>query len=298
MALLLAPGRALGGAAPNFVWQAPQGCPSPETVRALIANWLGQTGGELELGAVSVAARVRAEGDGFVLDMTLKSPAGSDREQHAARRCETLSKIVALKVALAVDPVAALEAAEPKASRRPRLLSPTPERTLAGALRAAGGVALGPLPGVAPTISLTGSLIWPDFRGELGLGYRFRRTVTYDALPGVGAELEMLAATGRVCPTATLGRIEIPLCVGVEGGIVRAEGFGVADAKTSDRPWVALVIGPALTVPLFAGVYVWLEADAGFGIVLPSFRVRNLPRLYQAESGAAQAVAGLELRFP
>jgi hypothetical protein len=264
----------------------------------LIATWLGQSPDQLELGAVRVNARVRAEGDVFVLVLSLESPAGSGREEHTARRCDTLAKIVALKVALAVDPVAALQTVEPRPTSEPRAAStPVRDRSAGLALRLAGGIAFGPLPGIAPTATLVGSLRWPGFRVELGAGYWFARSITYDTLPTVGARLQMYGAVARICPTATLGEVEIPLCAGVEAGVVRASGFGVPEARTSDRPWVALIVGPALVIPLFDGLHLWLEADAGFGFVLPSFRVQNLPRLYQAENGAAQAWAGLEFRL-
>ena len=220
-------------------------------------------------------------------------------EHLSARRCETLAKIVALKVALAVDPAAALESVElePPASERAR--GGTTSGARAGRWSSRGGRnRLGPLPGVAPATLLVGSLRFEDFRLELGGGYWFPRSITYDELPSVGARLHMFGAAARVCPTARIGRVEIPLCAGVEAGIVRATGFGVPERRTSDRPWVSLTLGPAVAVPLFGAFYLWLEADAGFGVVIPSFRVRNLPRLYQPENGAAQAWAGLELRFP
>ncbi len=281
----------------DVAWRAPAACPQQDGVRALIATWLGQPVAELDLGSVRVDATVSQQDSGFSLDLVLESPAGSAREHLSARRCETLAKIVALKVALAVDPAAALASVEPvvQASKPP---APAPERALGGGLRAVGGIALGPLPGTTAATLLVGSLRFGDFRFELGGGYWFPRSVTYDTLPTVGADLRMVGAVARVCPTASIGRVEVPLCAGVEAGVVRATGFGVPERRTSDRPWVALTLGPALAVPLFRGWYLWVEADAGFGVVVPSFTVRNLPRLYQPENGAAQAWAGLEARLP
>jgi hypothetical protein len=263
----------------------------------LIASWLGQRAADLDLGSVRVRANVSRQDESFSLDLVLESPAGSGRERLSARHCETLAKTVALKVALAVDPAAALASVEPrpKPTNEPR---PPAAPSVGGGLRAVGGIALGPLPGATAATLLVGSLRSGDFRFELGGGYWFPRSVTYDALPTVGARLRMLGAVARACPTARIGRVEVPLCAGVEAGVVRATGFGLPETRTSDRPWVALTLGPALAVPLFGSWYLWLEADAGFGVVVPSFAARNLPRLYQPENGAAQAWAGLEVRLP
>jgi hypothetical protein len=280
----------------DVAWRAPAACPQEDGVRALIATWLGQSATELDLGSVRVDATVSRQSAGFSLDLVLESEAGSARERLSARHCETLAKTVALKVALAVDPAAALASVEPE-PRSTRKRPPTPVPAPGGGLRAVGGIALGPLPGVTAATLLVGSLRYRDFRFELGGGYWFPRSITYDELPTVGATLRMFGAVARVCPTASIGRVEVPLCAGVEAGIVRAEGFGVPERRTSDRPWVALTLGPGLAVPLSGAWYLWAEADAGFGVVVPSFRVRNLPRLYQPENGAAQAWAGLEARF-
>jgi hypothetical protein len=280
----------------DVAWRAPAVCPQEDSVRALIATWLGQSAGELDLGSVRVDATVSQQDAGFSLDLVLESPAGSAREHLSARRCETLAKTVALKVALAVDPVTALASVEPE-PRSAKAPARPPPPAVSGGVRAVGGIALGLLPGVTAATLLVGSLRLGDFRFELGGGYWFPRSVTYDGLPTVGANLRMFGAVARVCPTASIGRVEVPLCAGVEAGIVRATGFGVPERRTSDRPWVALTLGPGLAVPLFGGWYFWAEADAGFGVVIPSFRVRNLPRLYQPENGAAEAWAGLEVRF-
>jgi hypothetical protein len=293
--LLLAPAPAAGAA--GVTWEAPDPCPGQEQVRALVASWLGQSARELDLKSVRVTARVQAGPAGFTLDLTVESSAGSERQQLAAAECETLAKIVALKVALAVDPLTALDVAEPQPTSAPRRLrAPEPERRLQGAVRAAGGAAFGPLPGITSTVALVGALRWPDFRVELGLAYWFPRSVTYDELPSVGADLQMVGAMARACPTGRLAGVEILLCAGAEAGVMRGNGFGIANSRTDDRGWVALSVGPVLAIPLLDALYLWLEADAAFGLIRPSFRIQNLPRLYEADEGAAQASAGLELR--
>jgi hypothetical protein len=296
-ALLLGAGTSAADPDAGLSWSAPQICPAEEDVRELVRTWLGQPPGKLDLGTVRADARVHANADGFALELALKSAAGSDREQHQARRCETLAKIVALKIALAVDPLAAVDSVEPQPVDARARARPEAARGSAGTIRADGGVVLGLLPGASPAMRLVGSLRWSDFRLELGLGYWFPRSVTYDELPAVGARLQMAGATARACPTALFHGIEMLLCAGAEAGLVRAKGFGTTEARISDRAWVSLILGPAIAVPVFDDLYLWLEADAAFALVRPGFRVRNLPRLYKADSGAAEAWAGLELRF-
>ena len=265
----------------------------------------------MDLGAIRVVAVVRRQPAGWALDLTFVSPSGQARETLLAARCETLVKVVALKVALAVDPTALVDFVEeprptPKApvsppeGRRPQL---RPEQVDVSpavpgwGIRLAGGAAFGPLPGVAPAVSLMGSVRLHGVRFELGGNYRFARTTHYEDLPSVGGRFDLLSATARVCPTAVLGRFQVPLCAGLEAGALRGAGFGVPEATTSTRPWVAVLLGPALVIPVLDSVDVWVEVDAMLGLWRPGFRMRNLGRLYKPESGSAQGWVGLELRF-
>ena len=143
-----------------------------------------------------------------------------------------------------------------------------------------------------------GSLQSPLFRVEVGAQVFGGTDARYDALPEVGAHLQLYSGLARGCATPTVGSVQFPVCVGVELGIMRGEGFGVNMAGAANSAWGALVLGPAVRVPISGGLSLWIEADAVLPVVRPGFRVRNLEALYVAPSGASRAWAGLEMLVP
>lgn len=272
-------------------WEAPESCPTEAEVRGAVRQWLPSEGG-VDLRTIHVVARVSRRATGFALDLSFESKSGSGHETLVAARCQTLADIVALKVALAADPVAALESTEARPERR---RAPTPTRYGA---RLMAGVGFGPLPGAEPAAALMASIVWQSARLEVGAGYWFPKTAHFVELPTVGADLSLVAAMARACATPRLGSVEFPACAGLEIGDMRGTGFGVETTKTADRLWFAVVLGPAAAIPLSDQVFLWLEADAVLAVVRPDgYGVRNLGTLYRPEIGAARAWAGLEVRF-
>jgi hypothetical protein len=292
--LLVGPSRAdeLDGVS----WRAPASCPNEAAVRNAVRQWLEASAGPVDFRAIHVVARVTPSAEGFALDLSFETKSGRGHETLVAVRCETLADIVALKVALAADPVGTIEASEtPEEPKRLRKRPPEPTRY---GVRVGVGAGFGPLPGVGPAGSLTASVMWRHARLELGGGYWFPKSARYEALPDVGADFSLFAATFRVCAAPKLGQVEFPTCAGLEAGDMRGTGFGVANVESADRPWIAAVLGPALAIPLSEQLFLWLEGDALLGILRPQgYGVRNLGTLYRPEIGAARLWGGFEVRF-
>lgn len=280
----------------GVTWEAPEGCPTEADVRSAVRQWLPPEGG-VDLRTIHVEARVKSHATGFALDLSFESKSGSGHETLVAVRCQTLADIVALKVALAADPVAALESTEATPERRRARVATASPPTRFGA-RLAGGVGFGPLPGAGPAATLMASVVWQSARLELGAAYWFPKTAHFVELPNVGADLSLAAALLRACATPRLGAVEFPACAGLEIGDMRGTGFGVDTVTTADRVWLAVVLGPAAAIPLSDQVFLWLEGDAVLSVVRPDgYGVRNLGTVYSPEIGAARAWAGLEVRF-
>ena len=276
-------------------WEAPPSCPTEAAVRAAARQWLPE--GDVDLSTIHVVARVARHAAGFALDLSFESKSGSGHETLVAARCQTLADVVALKVALAADPVATLESAEaqPEEGTGRRRRARVPIRY---GVRLAGGVGFGPLPGAGPAAALLGSIIWQSARLELGAGYWFPKTAHFIEIPTIGADLSLAAAMLRACATPRLGSVELPACAGLEIGDMRGTGFGVDTVRTADRVWIAVVLGPAAAIPLTNQVFLWLEADAVLALMRPDgYGIRNLGTLYRPEIGAARVWAGLEVRF-
>lgn len=80
-------------------WDAPEGCPSAETVRAAIAAQLGRA---VEPGDVEVELKVARDGDRWRVDLT----AGGGVRTLDAASCDELAEAAALIVAMTIDEAA------------------------------------------------------------------------------------------------------------------------------------------------------------------------------------------------
>jgi hypothetical protein len=283
----LAPSAAAAGTSWSLEWSAPQGCPSEQTVRETVEAWLAQGVEANHARGIHVEAEVKQTARGFALELSLETPSGQSEEQLVAERCETLAGVVALKVALAADPGAWFEAASGESARRARPWG----------ARLSAGLSQGLQPGVGPHLALTGSWQIGPAAFELGAGYGLPNEARYAAHPEIGAKLDLLYGSARACVLPNVGSLAFPICAGADVGVMRGQGFGLADTSTSAQSFASLVLGPALRWPLSELVHVWLGLDALVPLVRPQYHVRNLDRLFRPEPIGARVQLGSELRF-
>jgi hypothetical protein len=304
-------------------WQAPSDCPDVNSVKLYAERLLGQPLETPRSRRVSAQAEVhRTDAGNWELKLTLAVGDRIDQDTLVAKQCHALADATALKVALASDPVAVVDSIQPapEASGAPpseahaRIAPPSSTATVVDgdrssaarppktskvrvALRAAGGVGFGPLPDVGPGAGLFGSMQFQSMRAELGGQVFWGNEARYADLPNVGASLQLVSGIARGCVTPGAGSITFPVCLGVELGFMRGEGFGVATTHASGSAWGALVIGPAVRIPIGPLVAVWLEADGVMAFLRPGVHVRNLETLYVAPSGGSRGWAGLEMNL-
>jgi hypothetical protein len=216
---------------------------------------------------------------------------------------------MALKVALAVDPMAVVDAVQappepsPGAPREAPAEQPRPAAQTKArlrphvGLRLVGDVGLGPLPGVTPGAGLYGSLQFPSFRVELGAQAFWGGVARYATPESVGADLQVFMGAARGCVTPGSGRWLFPICGGLELGTMRGQGFGANTTGSSSGLWGGVVIGPAVQFRTTQRLSLWVEADATLTLLKPEFHIRNLPTLYAPAAGGSRASAGFELNF-
>jgi hypothetical protein len=289
------------GDALSIAWDAPAECPDDSSVRAAIRRWLELTPGTVESAAVTATARVRPGGagaGGWQLDLTLVTPGSRQQEETlVAERCDSLVDLVALKVALAADPmnlVSGLVSGLERGSHAAPAPSPSPP---AFGVRAAAGIGSGLLPGTSWGLAASASLGTRVWRVELGGQLWFSRAATYSQVPGAGAEVDLATSEARGCVLPSVGGVVVPVCAGLELGDMFATGFGVAQTRTSDQLWAALTVGPAVRVHVAGPLSFWIEGQALLALNRPEFHVRNLPLLYKPEPAAIEGWTGLELRL-
>jgi len=293
----------------DIQWEAPGECPDAQGVRAAIERLLGRP-----LETLAAPPNVRASGkvrknDAGNWEVKVELAVGErvESDDLVAKRCSALADAMALKVALAIDPLAVANsmsqpppspapAPAPRTAPAPRrdTTSERPKHVPALALRFVGGFALGPLPAATPGVGLYASITRRSLRAELGGEAFWGGVAHYAELPNVGAKLQLFVGSVRGCATPASGAWTFPVCAGLELGLMRANGYGVQDTKQTSGLWGGLVIGPAVQLHLTGRLSVWLETAASVTLLAPEFHMRNLDTLYTPPTAGARASVGFE----
>lgn len=303
MGVLLTTCSAWAQAMELFDWQAPPHCPDQGQAQEVVTNWLAMSPQPLNPQSLRIVARVRPEKGGYWLTLDLQSASGHDNQSLFAVRCETLVEVVALRAALAADPVALIERMDAKATQDiseapPERASSTrhPPKSLVQ-LRVGGDLLLGLLPDASGGLSIHGGLQFSEWRVELGARYAWPRELRYATPAGVGAEVQLAIVSGRGCLTPTFRRVQVMTCLGIDGGMMQGRGFGIEAARTSRQPWFAAVVGPSIRVPKDTRVGAILGVDALLQLLDVHFQVRHLPRLFVSDRTAFRASLGIEVQL-
>jgi hypothetical protein len=295
------------GTRPDIEWSAPAGCPTSEVLRDQIEAYLAQSLEVERPEAFSARASVRRTENRFELELELAAGSGRTLEIHRASSCDELSKLVAIKVALTLDPEAFVsrydavesEAARESAPPEPES-SPAPVAEVARApgelrlfLGASGGVGAGVVPG---TNGIAGV--------ELGLGGRHwaveargrvypPKAVRTPEDPSVGADILAGTATLSGCVRPELGPLRFPLWVGMEAGALRARGHGTTPERVSVRPYLATVVGLGVAYS-FGRVTVFLRPEVAVTLSRPGFDLDEGHELYTVPPLAGRLMAGVD----
>ncbi|WAS92321.1 hypothetical protein [Nannocystis punicea] len=174
-----------------------------------------------------------------------------------------------------------------------------PPDPLRASLRLTGVFDQGSLSGPTGGLGLALGVMRRRFRVELGLSGLAPREARLDPTQPPGARLSLWTASLRACGVAGLRpRLELAGCGGLEAGALLGAGFGVEDARTRAQPWLAMVVGPELAVPVARRVAVTLGVDAVVPIVRPLFVLDGIGPVFRANPAAFRAVLGVQLRIP
>ena len=148
------------------------------------------------------------------------------------------------------------------------------------------------MPRVGIGTELAVGLLWPRLRLEARGGYLFPRRG--DAPQGEA--LYQLGTVGaRGCARPSAQRLELPVCLGFEGGVLRADGRGETSGRTVTGPW----LGPSALLGLaFSGERVGLWTFAEVAVAAVSTRVLVGPDVaFRALPVSLRVGAGLEIFF-
>ena len=186
--------------------------------------------------------------------------------------------------------------AEPAGHERP--MPPLPR--LGGFVRFQGGLALGTVPGASGAASLAMGLLWKRARLEVQPLFVAPRTVRR-AEHDLRASLVAVGVSGcfRVVAGPRAG-LEVPLCAGLEGGVMHGAAAGADGERGALGGWFAVLAGVAAVWRVHRKVGLMLGVQ-GAGVV---WRTKFLlsgsageVELFRPLPVSMRVLAGVELRF-
>jgi hypothetical protein len=301
------------GTPPEIEWTAPEGCPTAEVLRARAEAYLGSSLDLPRPEAFSARAHATRQDVGFRLELELVAGGGRTVELHHARNCDDLSKLVAIKVALTLDPDAfvarydAVEAEatkqaappepEPKPEPRPEPKpKPKPEpspRDLRLWLGVNGGVGGGVIPGlngiVGAQLGFGGRLWGVETRGQV----LPPTPVRTEQDPSVGADILAGTAAIAACARPELGPVQLPIWAGVDGGALRARGSGTTPERVAVRPYAAAFVGIGVAY-WFRRVTVFVRPEVAVALSRPGFELDEGQVLYTVPAFSGRVLVGVD----
>jgi len=177
--------------------------------------------------------------------------------------------------------------------------APPPGRKgMHGILRAGGGLDGGALPRVGALFEGAIGVGGRWFRAELTGIYRLQTIERSDTDPTVGGRFSMWAFGGRGCGVPRRGRVEFPVCAGLEGGRMVAQGYGLTMARTERLPWGAATLGPGVAFKPHKNIALVLQAAIGFPFVRSRLTIENLGTIHRTGPVFGRLWLGFEGRFP
>jgi len=295
-------------------WSAPTSCPSPGEVNAKIATLLEGSHGPGVF--VSAEAEVDALDNGFSLELSVSTRSGRRARTIQSTGCDELASATALLVAIAVDPDLSIVARgssnepkpkpkpQPEPQPRPQVVPETalssasdpPRSDLQGRVLVEGGLSLGVLPAVAPTIRGVGGLRWPAWSLQVGVLHRFRSLVR--GARGGAAELWTVSGELRGCRVPSLQGVWFPLCVGTEFGVIAGRGLEISNPTRGRAPLIALHARGGIVAALGEHMGISIAGALVIPVIRAGFEIEGLGELYRVGAIAFDGGVALNLFFP
>lgn len=312
-------------------WTAPAECPDAEAVRVKIDRRLGRA---LDPGEATLVAQVvREAARGYVLQLRLSVGTRGETREFSDPSCAALAELVALRVVAAVAPRAAEEAPAEQPPARVEATAKAPEEAAQEAAQEApvtalevvaapavgvgerddnvpedrsekpggflglrGGGVLGAVPGPSGAVGVEGGLLGRRWRVGLRGGFVAPRTVTRE-LGALRAGLYVGAVQG--CGRLGRGAIEVPLCVGLEAGVMRGEAR-VASGWSAFAGWLAVSVEPGLMWHAGRRWGVWTGLELALAVVRPRFELGegdSAEPLFRPPVASGRLWLGVMVRF-
>jgi hypothetical protein len=167
-----------------------------------------------------------------------------------------------------------------------------------GLLGAWGSVDGGALPGPGLGLAVVTGVLHRRFRGEAVGQYRFATEKASTVDPLVGGSFTQWAVGARGCGVSPVGTVELPLCLGFEGGRTIGRGLGLPAARTSAQPWLAGLVEAGLAWPVRPWLALTARATLSVPVLRQTFSVTGLGVVHRVGAIQGRGALGVELRWP
>ncbi len=305
--------------ADRIAWSAPPECPDDAELERRVADAVDHA----DAGSIATATVQRA-GDHYTVDLVTAIDGAAQLKHLEAADCDDLADAVAVVVALTLDPATAatpevatqrdvaapvdempppaVETSSPGTTRAVPSPPPTSRARLGQhfelGLRFMGGFGSGlaPVGGGVVSVALSlGRRLWiAELDGRL---WTPRDIPSVDRNFGASMLLGTVGLAGCLRPPTR--RVEVPLCLGLEGGAARAKGRDLLGISTEFYPWAAPFVRVGLRVRIAAGVGFLAAIEAAIPIRRPVITVGGADSpLWSTPAASARVLVGLQFRTP
>lgn len=281
-------------------WSGPPACAEDGGVKAAVAEFVGPD--FRAKGEASFAITVEPErGGGFAIDLRAEGDAVEGERRLTVTSCKEAHDVVALLVAIALDPEAALRA---QVQAPEPWTSPEPALHPWGAVLGAGVVLdTNSLPGVAlaPELRLAWDLglVRAGVRGRVYLPRTAQRAIAGTSDVGE-VSVTLWSGVAEACVMARFEHLAVGPCAGFEAGSLRGAGGGdgVAMAEDDSSAWFAVAAGGELDLALSDSIGLDLQLGAALPLRHTRFAVRPDQELHQTDPASVRAALGIVFRLP
>jgi hypothetical protein len=324
--------RAQGEEPVSIAWTAPDGCPSGGEVRAEALRLLAGPPIRPDRRVAANARVVHLATGRWRVDVSMSSATAEGKRSIEASTCSGLADATALIVAIMVDPDrAGAAAAAPKSTTpasppppasapAPTAPTPPPPPPPAPAIAPADRPLPTPAKAEAPRWAMgswfvVDSSILPSaaFGAAFGLAamaWHLRADVAFTILPdrtyvvssesGVGADMSLWAASGKLAYVVPVGPVELAMGGGAEITHISATGVALSAplvAVSGGATWPSLRAGATLTTRIYKPIFLHIEGDAVAPLERPAFVIDPLGSVHRPSAVTARLGAGVEWRF-
>lgn len=321
----------------SVAWEAPPGCPGQTVLRRQVEALLGRSLSAPFHRRVDVRGTVKRVDDRFTLEITGVAEGAPFQRDLVDVSCSALTEAAALILALAIDPSAVGAPLPPQPDRsldpphpiKPPREEPLPEEPLpkeplpaepppplepppsVASARSGprlpfgipwprlgvfveGALAGRVRPGIGGSVAVGWAVFWRYFRVEGHAAYGFGRG---RPAPAGRLDVSLISVSGRACPTIPVSGLEVPLCLGLEGGQIRFDPVEIPGAEPGRGFWGAAVVSGGLAWAPLEALAVRARAEAIVSVFRPAYETAATGEIHRPSLLAGRGILGLEVRF-